>query len=197
RFLSFGVESANEYVLAMIKKGERLEQIEEAVRAACEIGYDVTLFFIIGLPGETPQDAENSLRFAQKYPVFDAKFYNLIPFPNTPIYEWLEQHQAFLAAPQQYLNNASHWDTTPLFETPEFPREERIRMLKKAHVVRKQIRKAAMRRKLVRFGPLRFPAAAVFVQDGVQDLLLHNRYVRRIAETTFRYLTNRSGTRHG
>ncbi|MBD3307167.1 radical SAM protein, partial [candidate division KSB3 bacterium] len=32
RFLSFGVESANEHVLAAITKGERLEQIEQAVR---------------------------------------------------------------------------------------------------------------------------------------------------------------------
>ena len=57
-----------------------------------EIGYDVTLFFIIGLPGETVNEVEESFRFAQKYPVFDAKFYNLIPFPKTDIYRWLEKH---------------------------------------------------------------------------------------------------------
>lgn len=188
RFVSFGVESANEHILQTIKKGERLEQIEQAIQDACAIGYDVTLFFILGLPGETPQEAENSLRFAQKYPVFDAKFYNLIPFPNTEIYDWLTAQQYFLAAPEDYLNNASHWDTNPVFETPEFPYEARIQLLHKAHRVRRQIRKAAIQRKLQRFGLAGNLAASLFVNDWLQDLLLHNKVIRRTAETTFRYL---------
>jgi len=188
QFLSFGVESANDKVLQAIKKSERLVQIEQAVKDACDIGYDVTLFFIIGLPLETPEDAEASLRFAQKYPIFDAKFYNLIPFPNTEIYHWIEANNRFLHRPQEYLNKASHWDIEPLFETPEFPREERIRMLKRAHKIRKQIRKAAMQRKLNKFGPLGSLTASLFVHDWVQDLLLHNKHVRRLTETTFRLL---------
>jgi radical SAM superfamily enzyme YgiQ (UPF0313 family) len=191
RFLSFGVESANEHVLKAIKKGEQLALIEQAVKDACDIGYDVTLFFIIGLPDETAGDAEVSLQFAQKYPVFDAKFYNLIPFPNTEIYRWLESKNYFFYQPREYLNKASHWDTEPLFDTPEFPREERVRMLKKAHQVRKQIRKAAIQRKLKKFGPLSSIAASIFVYDWVQDLFLHNRYIRRSAETTFRLLTGK------
>jgi len=190
RFLSFGVESANEHVLQAVKKGEKLDRIEQAVREACEIGYDVTLFFIIGLPGETPDDAETSLRFAQKYPVFDAKFYNLIPFPNTEIYEWLEGNQGFLHAPEEYLNCASHWDVEPQFETPEFPRAERVRMLKRAHLVRREIRKAAMRRKLRKFGPLGRPAASLFVYDWMQDFLTHNRPVRRVLEGAYRLVAN-------
>ena len=189
RFLSFGVESANEQVLQAIKKGERLARIEQAIKEACEIGYEVTLFFIIGLPGETPAGAEESLRFARKYPVFDAKFYNLIPFPNTEIYEWIEVYDDFLSPPEEYLNNASHWDVEPLFETPEFPRAERVRMLKRAQQVRKQIRKAAMRRKLKRLGPFSSLAASLFVYDWVQDLLLHNRVIRRILERTFRSIS--------
>ena len=188
RFLSFGVESANEQVLRNIKKGERLVRIEQAVKEACDIGYDVTLFFIIGLPGDTPAGAEESFRFARKYPVFDAKFYNLIPFPNTEIYEWLEGNHGFLHPPAEYLNCASHWDVEPQFETPEFPRAERVRILKRAHKVRKEIRTAAMRRKLKTLGPLSSLAASLFVYDWVQDFLLHNRYVRRTLESTFRYV---------
>lgn len=188
RFVSFGVESANEHILQKIKKGERLERIEQAIKDACAIGYDVTLFFILGLPGETPQEVENSLRFAQKYPVFDAKFYNLIPFPNTEIYDWLTVHHYLLASPEEYLNNASHWDTMPLFETPEFPHEARIQLLHKAHRVRKHIRKAAMQRKLKRFGLAGTLAASLFVNDWLQDRLLHNKLIRRTAETTFRYI---------
>jgi radical SAM superfamily enzyme YgiQ (UPF0313 family) len=164
------------------------------VKDACDIGYDVTLFFIIGLPTETAEDAKVSLQFAQKYPVFDAKFYNLIPFPNTEIYCWIEAHHYFLHQPEEYLNKASHWEIDPLFETPEFPCEERIRMLKQAHKVRKQIRKAAMQRKLKKFGLFSSVAASLFVYDWVQDLLLHNKHVRRVTETAFRYITKTSKT---
>ncbi len=188
RYLSFGVESANEKVLKAIRKGENLNSIEQAVKAACEIGYDVTLFFIIGLPAETPEDAENSLAFAQKYPVFDAKFYNLIPFPKTDIYEWIASCQYFLHQSGEYLNKASHWDVEPLFETPEFPYAERIRMLQKAHAVRKQIRKAAMQRKLKKLGIFSHIGASLFVYDWVQDLLLHNRTIRTISERVFRVI---------
>jgi radical SAM superfamily enzyme YgiQ (UPF0313 family) len=189
RFLSFGVESANDHILQAIKKGERLARIEQAVKAACELGYDVTLFFIIGLPGETSKEAEASIRFAQQYPVFDAKFYNLIPFPNTEIYHWIKQHNYFLVPPEEYLNNASHWDTNPLFATPEFSKEARITMLKKAHSARKHIRKAAMQRKLKKLGPVSSLAASVFIYDWIQDLLLHNKWIRRITEIAFRFVS--------
>lgn len=189
RFLSFGVESANDHILRAIKKGERLESIERAVKTACDIGYDVTLFFIIGLPGETRKEVENSLRFAQKYPVFDAKFYNLIPFPQTEIFAWITAENCLLHQPEEYLNSASHWDAEPIFDTPEFPRAERIETLRRAHAVRKQIRTAAMRRKLHKFGALSPIAASLFARDWVQDLLLHNKHVRRFAEAVFRRVT--------
>ena len=92
-------------------------------------------------------------------------------------------------SPEEYLNNASHWDSIPLFETPEFPREARIQLLHKAHHVRKHIRKAAMQRKLKRFGVLGTMAASLFVNDWLQDLLLHNRYIRRITEYIFNVVT--------
>ena len=80
----------------------------------------------------------------------------------------------------------------PLFETLEFSREERVRALKRAQKIRKQIRKAAMQRKLKKFGPLSPIIASLFVYDWVQDLLLHNKHVRRLTETSFRYVTKTS-----
>ena len=31
--------------------------------------------------------------------------------------------------PEGYLNNSSHWDYKPVFATPEFPVEERVKAL--------------------------------------------------------------------
>ncbi len=120
-YLAFGVESGSEKMLKVIKKGEKLADVERAISDACDLGYMVTLFFIVGLPHETEEDAYESLRLAVKYPVFDIRFYNPIPFPGTELYEWIKENRCFLEKEESYLNNSSHWVNSPVFETPEMP----------------------------------------------------------------------------
>jgi len=67
--ISFGVESANNHILMNLKKGTKIEIIEDGVKNACELGYQVCLYFMIGSPCENWQDFERSLNFAEKYPV--------------------------------------------------------------------------------------------------------------------------------
>ncbi|MDP3791515.1 MAG: radical SAM protein [Candidatus Omnitrophota bacterium] len=118
-YLAFGVESGSEKMLSIIKKGEKLSDVEKAISDACGLGYMVTLFFILGLPHETEKDAYESLQLAVKYPVFDIRFYNPIPFPGTELYEWVKQNKYFREKEETYLNHSSHWVNNPVFETPE------------------------------------------------------------------------------
>jgi radical SAM superfamily enzyme YgiQ (UPF0313 family) len=118
-YLAFGVESGSEKMLKSIKKGEKLQDVENAIREACDLGYMVTLFFILGLPHETEQDAYESLKLAIKYPVFDIRFYNPIPFPGTELFEWIKNNGRFKEDEGTYLNHSSHWMNRPIFDTPE------------------------------------------------------------------------------
>ncbi|MFA6635558.1 MAG: radical SAM protein [Candidatus Omnitrophota bacterium] len=127
-YLAFGVESGSDRILEVIKKGEKLEAIENAVKEACDLGYMVTLFFIMGLPTETKEDVEKSLEFAMKYPVFDVRFYNPIPFPGTELYDWVEEKGYFDESLGDYLNSFSHWINKPVFGTPELPIDSRIQL---------------------------------------------------------------------
>lgn len=124
-YVAFGVESGNDRVLQYLKKGEKLETIRSSIKTACDLDYQVGLFFIIGSPHETIKDMEDSLRLALQYPVCEALFYNLIPFPNTELYEWVKKNGYFVESPDEYLDWASHWVNRPLFATPEFPYKER------------------------------------------------------------------------
>ncbi|MHC4487648.1 MAG: B12-binding domain-containing radical SAM protein [Planctomycetota bacterium] len=137
-YVAFGVESASNKVLKALKKGETIETIEEAIKAACEVGLPVELFFLLGAPTETEQDVEESVRFALKYPVRDVAFYNILPFPNTELYNELLEKGAFVKDPQSHLNDSSHWLYTPVFETPGLSRDDRIRLLKWANGVTKK-----------------------------------------------------------
>jgi radical SAM superfamily enzyme YgiQ (UPF0313 family) len=126
--IAFGVEAGNDKVLSNIKKGETIEQIKTAVKDACELGYQVTLFFLVGSPGENEKDIEDSFRLATEYPVTGVNFYNLIPFPNTELYEWVEKNNYFALSPGTYLNGNMHWSGTPVFSTPELSIKQRKRI---------------------------------------------------------------------
>lgn len=63
-FISFGVESSDNSVLVNIKKGETIEQIEEAVGIAKKYFRSVNGYFILGLPGSSYEKDVNSLRWA-------------------------------------------------------------------------------------------------------------------------------------
>lgn len=135
RYLAFGVESGSEKVLKNIRKGERLEAIKRSIRLACDLGYDVALFFIVGGPGETWRDIEESVGLALSFPVVDAKFFNLLPLPGTELFKWVSQRNYFTTPPDEYLNDPSHWqndarwDLQPVFATPEMPFEQRVKAL--------------------------------------------------------------------
>jgi anaerobic magnesium-protoporphyrin IX monomethyl ester cyclase len=180
KFFAFGIESGNEQVLKNIKKSQDLGVIENALKIAIELDFIVTLFFIVGAPGENLATVKESIALAKKYPIFDARFYNLIPFPATELFEWAKNNNYLIMNPEEYLNNSSHWDYKPVLATPEFPAEERSKALVLTRQARKEIRQAAMKRQLAKkLGPLSGIVASFYINDWVQTQLMHNSILRR------------------
>jgi len=131
-------------------------------------------------------DVNDSIKLALKYPVFDVRFYNLIPFPKSKLFDWVEENNYFIMTPDYYLNSLSHWDNKPVFETPELDRTEREEALKKVRSVRKQVRRKSMKSSLA--PNLRFlagPAAKIYVTDWVQDRLMKSSMLRRNLKKAF------------
>ncbi|MBL6992213.1 MAG: radical SAM protein, partial [Bacteriovoracaceae bacterium] len=179
KYFAFGIESGNEQILKNIKKSQDLGVIEKALKIATELDFTVTLFFIVGSPGENMDNVKESIALAKKYPVFDARFYNLIPFPATELYEWVRNNKYLVMNPEEYLNNSSHWDYKPVFATPEFPIDKRVEALMLTRQARKEIRREAMKRKLKKLGPLSGIIARIYINDWVQAQLMHNSTLRR------------------
>lgn len=143
REVGFGVDGGNNRVLGYLKKGETIETIEQAVKDACELGLDVRLYFLVGSPGETAADIEDSMRLAKKYPVSLINVNNPIPYPGTEMFDYIKEHNLFIVPPEEYLNSVSEDRLVPVFETPELRRAQRIRMLKRCNRVRKRVLKNA------------------------------------------------------
>ena len=98
-YIGFGVECGNDKILKNIKKGERMAQIREAIETACDLGYDVVLNFLIGSPGESWDDIEDSVALALEYPVMDVRFNNITPTPRSELFDWLEENNYFVQNP--------------------------------------------------------------------------------------------------
>jgi len=172
KYLSFGVEGGNNKILKTIKKGETIEQIDKAIKDSIKLGFEVYLFFLVGSPTETVKDVEDSIKLALKYLISGANFYNLVPFPGTELYDYVEKNNLFIIQPKQYLKDAPYYSNIPVFETPEFPKNERIRMLKRTKKIRQQIRRKVLKRRLNKLGFIGKLSHPLLKYDFIKDTII-------------------------
>lgn len=86
RVINFGVESGNQEILNNIKKGTTIPQIRKAIKMARKVGFKILSSFMFGLPGETHETIENTIRFAIELDPDMAFFFILTPLPGSEIY---------------------------------------------------------------------------------------------------------------
>ena len=115
-YISFGVESFSDEVLRFIKKGTTTGRIEKVVSLATGMGFKVRLFFIIGFPYETVQSLEDMFAFIRRYPIYQARFFNLVPYRGTALMNWIDAHGRMLYSYNEYMNNFKAYQDIPLFE---------------------------------------------------------------------------------
>jgi radical SAM superfamily enzyme YgiQ (UPF0313 family) len=85
--LRLGLETANERLLELVEKGNRMDVVHRFLSDCREIDYKPFLMTIIGLPSETPAEAEELYEFLRDY--HDTITYQIADFVverNSPIY---------------------------------------------------------------------------------------------------------------
>ena len=85
--IPFGIESGSKRILEIIRKKITKEQAIEAVKYAKKAGMIVETYFMIGLPGETEEDINESINFAIQLNTDYAKFAITTPLPGTPMFD--------------------------------------------------------------------------------------------------------------
>lgn len=86
-FLTFGVESGNERIMAAMKKNVTKEKIVRAVRLCKEADIKFHANFILGHPHETVWTALDSLRFMVKLNALESPIGVMVPYPGTEIWD--------------------------------------------------------------------------------------------------------------
>ena len=82
--LGLGIESYDQEVLDNSRKRISIAQIDNAVSMIRKTGINSMGHFVFGLPGDTPEKAGKTLKFALKNVDF-AQFYCAIPYPGTEL----------------------------------------------------------------------------------------------------------------
>lgn len=187
--VAIGVDGANEKMMKILGKQETLESVEECIKNALDLDYEVILPFVYGAPGETKEDIQDLIKLTQKYPVFKVDVYNLVPFPGTPLWDWVEKNNAWTTSDPLSLLSAQDRTTKytrgriyPFFTTKELTIEDKIEAGKKLRNTTLKIQYRAFLRKLSFLGPLKYIIAYFMSTIFFNKLLFHNNSVRNLAE---------------
>jgi anaerobic magnesium-protoporphyrin IX monomethyl ester cyclase len=90
--LAFGVETGDEDILESIDKRVTHEQIKQAFKNAKKVGLETVGFFIIGLPGDTEETMEKTIRLACELDPLVANFSMMTPYPGTKVWEQVHRN---------------------------------------------------------------------------------------------------------
>lgn len=178
--IAFGVEAGNDKVLKNLSKKEDIGTITQRIREACDLGFDVDLFFLVGSPGETRQDLDDSFKIALAYPVGVANFYNIIPFPHTELFNWIEKHGSFLEHYSKYLNDYPILDNHPVFDTPQMSKGARKKALRDAFAISRKTMRRSWSKRLCHLGLLGKVLAFLYTSRFIQDVVLRHAFSKRL-----------------
>lgn len=84
--IAYGVESGSQEILDKMNKRIKLEDAEKALNLTRKVGLKSSIYFLFGLPWDSPEVFKDDLKFAKKLnPDFLEIFY-VYPFPGTELY---------------------------------------------------------------------------------------------------------------
>jgi hopanoid biosynthesis associated radical SAM protein HpnJ len=162
RLLLVGYESGNQQILYNIKKGMRIEFARRFTKDCHDLGITIHGTFILGLPGETRETIEETIRFATEINPHTIQVSLAAPYPGTYLYRqaldngWLDGANADLVdahgvqiAPLHY----PHLSHTEIFDSVEtFYRRFYFRSDKIASMVGEMVRSPEMMKRRLREG---------------------------------------------
>jgi radical SAM superfamily enzyme YgiQ (UPF0313 family) len=87
RLLLVGYESGNQQILVNIKKGMRVDVARQFTKDCHELGIKIHGTFILGLPGETTETIQETIRFAVETNPHTIQVSLAAPYPGTFLYD--------------------------------------------------------------------------------------------------------------
>jgi len=162
RLLLVGYESGNQQILHNIKKGMRIDVARRFTKDCHELGITIHGTFILGLPGESKETIEETIRFATEINPHTIQVSLAAPYPGTFLHRqalengWLDDANAELVddhgvqiAPLHYphLSHAEIFDSVELLYRRFYFRSGKI-----ASIVGEMVKSPQMMKRRLREG---------------------------------------------
>lgn len=93
--ISFGIESGEDKILKIIKKGITIDQVKKATEWCNKLGIKTKGFFIIGHPGDSLETINKTINFACKLKIDDIVTTINTPIPGSPQYYFIKEYGDF------------------------------------------------------------------------------------------------------
>lgn len=132
QLVSFGVETGSPRLLELIKKGETMERIQQAVEEAHRAKLKVRGTLILGLPGETREESLATIDWAKKLRLDFAKFSLATPYPGTVLYDIAVKQGMKAGDWSNFSSMAGFADYDPVFVPEGRDAREMARLQKQA-----------------------------------------------------------------
>ncbi|HOX29510.1 MAG TPA: radical SAM protein, partial [bacterium] len=90
--IMYGFETGTEVGLHSIKKSFTMDKAREAVEMTKKAGIEIIGFFMIGVPEDSKESIEKTIRYAKSLDIDFAKFTVFSPFPGTQVYDDMKKN---------------------------------------------------------------------------------------------------------
>lgn len=162
RLVVVGYESGNQQILHNIKKGMRIDVVRKFTKDCHDLGIQIHGTFVLGLPGETKETIEETIRFATEINPHTIQVSLAAPYPGTFLYDqalkngWLLDENMDLVSEhgvQAAAMSYPHLSHTEMFNSVEdFYRRFYLRAPKIASIVSEMITSPQMMKRRLREG---------------------------------------------
>ncbi|MGD1004214.1 MAG: radical SAM protein [Methanoregulaceae archaeon] len=116
----YGQESGSDIILNEYRKGVDAKTNTATTLLTRKQGLKCPVQIVIGSPSETPQTIEETTKFLINLGKGVLSINYLIPYPETPIWEYVEQHH-LVPDVEQYLDEIAHWGGSPVLNLTRVP----------------------------------------------------------------------------
>lgn len=93
--IGFGIESGSPRILRFIKKGITVESIRRSLRSCADAGIGPEIYIMSGIPTETIDDLELTLRLMKEIPYEHCDLMVYRPYPGTELYDYCVEQGLF------------------------------------------------------------------------------------------------------
>jgi len=129
RLLLVGFESGSQQILTNIKKGVKVERARQFAQDCRSLGIAIHGTFIVGLPGETRETIEETIRYAREINPHTIQVSIAAPYPGTALYRqakeqgWLPPDDDATLVDEHGVQSATlsypHLNRTEIFDSVE------------------------------------------------------------------------------